>query len=311
MASKDSLESKVTLYHPVPFNFVDFESRASEYLSRVKSEAIQVASEARNEVFRIREEARVERMRAHSELERARVEADRETSLIREQLSELHKNLQREESSFKRRKEELEGEVLKLKAQLKESEEESCKRGYEEGHRLGYEAGRLQGYSDGELQATIDYAEKVRREAEIQLGLRLETLLPSLKKLMEGLESAKQSFLREWEGSAIKVLVSIAERVIFRKLPEFLELPLELLRESLELGVGSAMLRIRMNPVDYESLRPQVEILVREMSGVVHVQIIPDPEILLGGCVLETSLGRIDNQIGTRLERIEQELLCS
>jgi flagellar assembly protein FliH len=308
MTTNDHSVQKTTVYHPVPFNFVDLEEKAADFLARVKAEAVQVAAEARNEVARIREHARIEQEKALAEVEQARLEANRETETIRNQLSELHQRLQNEEENFKKRKDQLESEVIKLKAQLKQSEDVARKNGYDEGHQVGYDEGKAKGYADGELQATIDYAEKVQREAEIQLGTQLETLLPALKTMIERLETAKQSFLQLWEQSVIKVATAIAERAISRNLPEMIDVPIKLLREALELGAGSASVRIRLNPNDYETLQPQIDILVREMTGVMHTKIVPDTKISPGGCVLETSLGTIDNQIESRLERIEQEL---
>jgi flagellar assembly protein FliH len=295
-------------YRPVPFNFVDLEEKASDFLARVKAEAVQVAAEARNEVARIRELARVEREKTLAELEQARLNANLETETIRNQLSELHKHLQTEEELFKKRKEQLESETIKLKAQLKQDEDTARKNGYDAGYQTGYSEGNTKGYADGELQATIDYAEKIRREAEIQLGTQLETLVPALKTMIEQFETAKQSFLQLWEQCVIKVATSIAEQAISRSLPEMIDVPLTLLREVLELGTGSAVVRIRLNTNDYNTLQPQIDVLVREMTKSVQTEIIPDPKISPGGCILETALGTVDNQIETRLERIEQEL---
>ncbi|MDR0335697.1 MAG: hypothetical protein LBI18_01255 [Planctomycetaceae bacterium] len=308
MTDNNQPTQKPITYHPVPFNFVDLEEKASDFLSRVKAEAVQVAAEARNEVARIRELARIEREKALAEVEQARADAHRETETIRNQLSDLHQHLQTEEDHFKKRKDQLESEVIKLKAQLKQNEDIARKTGYDEGYQVGYGEGKTKGYADGELQATIDYAEKIRREAEIQLGNQLETLLPALKTMVERFETAKQSFLQLWEQSAIKVATAIAERAISRSLPDMIDVPLRLLRESLELGAGSASVRIRLNPNDYETLQPQIDLLIREMVNAARTEIVPDTKISPGGCVLETSLGTIDNQIESRLERIEQEL---
>jgi flagellar biosynthesis/type III secretory pathway protein FliH len=298
-------------YRPVPFNFVDLEEKASDFLAKTKAEAVKIASDARNEVAKIRKLARQEREKALAEVETARGQAKSEADALRKQLDELHQKLQSEEENFKKRKEQLETEAVKLKSQLKQNEDTARKNGYEDGKKLGYDEGHSKGYSDGELKATIDYADKVRSEAEIQLGTQLETLLPALQTMIERLETAKQSFLQLWEQSAIKTAMAIAERAISRQLPKMVDVPIKLLREALELGAGSASVRIRLNPDDYEALRPQMDILIREMTKAAETEIIPDIKITSGGCVLETSLGVIDNQIESRLERIEQELVLS
>lgn len=300
--NKQSKEQKPITYRPVPFNFVDLEEKAHDYLAKIKAEALQVAAEARNEVSRLREQA-------FAEIKDARQKAKQESETIRQQLDKLNSNLHEEEENFKNRKAELESEAIRLKAELKRNEDEARKTGYDDGHAIGYEEGKNQGYSDGELQATVDYAEKVRNEATIMLGNQLETLLPAMNEMVGQLETAKQSFLQLWEQSAIQIATKIAERVIGRQLPEMVDVPLRLLREALELGAGSTSVRIRLNPEDYQSLQPQVDMIVNEMGVASQTEVVGDPKISPGGCILETSLGVIDNQIEARLERIEQELV--
>ena len=289
------------VYQPVAFNFIDLEEKATTYLDKVKADAVNIATEARNEVARLRETAL-------AEIERTRSEAQRETAEIRRRLDALHEKLRNEEATFLKQKERHDADILKHKQVVRETEESARKKGYDDGHQLGYDEGRKKGYTDGELQANIDYAEKVRREAEIQLAAKLETLYPALQNMVGQLESARQSFLLLWEQSAIHVAKSIAEQAIGRQLPEMIDVPLRLLRESLELGAGSASVKVRLNPVDYESLRPQVDGLIDEMTVAARMEVVPDHRVMPGGCLLETSLGVIDNQIDSRLERIEQEL---
>ncbi|MDR2762331.1 MAG: hypothetical protein LBB88_07000 [Planctomycetaceae bacterium] len=294
-------ESKAIKYRPVPFNFADLEEKATDFMSKVKSEALSVATQARNEVIRLRETAL-------AEIERNREIAKSEAVTIRRQLDELNRKLREEETNFQNRKTQLETEMNALREQLKIDEEAAKKNGYDDGYKLGYDEGSTKGYSDGELQATVDYAERVRNEASVQLAVQLETLLPAMKKMIERLNTARQSFLQHWEQSAIRFAVLIAERAIARELPNMIDVPLKLIRESLELGTGSTSMKVRLNPEDYESLQPQIDLLVDELSVAAHTRIVADTKIFKGGCILETAVGIIDNQIESRLMRIEQEL---
>jgi flagellar assembly protein FliH len=297
----DSELARSIKYRPVPFNFVDLEAKASDFMSKVKFDANQIASEARDEVARLR-------AAAFAEIEQTRERARIEAESIRSHLDDLNKKLQEEESNFEKRKAQLEAETKALREQARLEEETAKKTGYEDGYNIGYSEGTAKGYADGELQATVDYAERVRNEASIQLGVQLETLMPALKIMIDRLETARQSFLQLWEQSAIHFAVLIANRAISRELPNMIDVPLRLIRESLELGTGSTSIKIRINPDDYESLKPQIDLLVDELSVAAQTQIVPDGKISSGGCVLETALGVIDNQIESRLERIEQEL---
>jgi flagellar assembly protein FliH len=295
-------------YNLVPYNFVDLEEKATKYIAQVNAEASRVVAEARNEMEHIRQAATAEWEKSAAEVEQARSKAREEAESIRKQLDELHQRLQTEEENFKTRKEQLESEAIKLKAQLKQNEDSARKTGYDEGKTVGYDEGHSKGYADGEMKAMIDYAEKVQRESDIQLGAKLETLLPALTTMIERFDTEKQSFLQYWERSALKVAEAIAVKVINRQLSEDVDIPLRLLRETLELGTGSTSVRIRLNKGDYEALKPQIDLLLQEMTRSIKTEIIGDESVSPGGCILETPQGVIDNQIESRLARIEEEL---
>jgi flagellar assembly protein FliH len=126
--------------------------------------------------------------------------------------------------------------------------------------------------------------------------------------MIDRLELAKQTFLQHWERSAVKIAEAIAAKAIDRQLPEMVDVPMRLLREALELGTGSTSIRIRLNQQDYDALKPQMDLLIQEMTRSVHTEIVGDISVSPGGCILETPQGIIDNQIESRLARIEQEL---
>jgi flagellar assembly protein FliH len=308
MPPQRAAQQSPVAYSLAPFNFVDLEEKATTYIAQVKVESARVVDDARIEVERIRLEAASELEKSSTEIEHTRSQAREEAEAIRKQLDELRQRLQMEEENFQTRKEQLESEAIKLKAQLKQNEDVARKTGYDEGKQVGYDEGHSKGYADGEMKAMIDYAEKVQREAEIQLGIKLETLLPALTVMVDQLETAKQSFLQYWEQGAVKVIQAIAAKVIDRQLPEMIDVPLRLLREALELGTGSTSMRIRLNSEDYEALKPQIDLLIKEMTRSVQTEVVGDESISPGGCILETPQGVIDNQIETRLARIEQEL---
>ena len=308
MALPQSVQQNSVAYSIAPFNFVDLEDKATQYIAQINGEAARIIADTRSEIERVRQAAAAEWEKSAADVEQTRSQARQEAATIRTQLDELRQRLQAEEENFKNRKDQLESEAIKLKAQLKQNEDTARKTGYDEGKQVGYDEGHSKGYTDGEMKAMIDYAEKVQREAEIQLGTKLETLLPALTEMVDRLETSKQTFLQQWEQSAVKISQAIAAKVIDRQLTEMPDIPLRLLREALELGTGSTSMRIRLNMKDYEALQPQIDLVIQEMTRSMQTEIVGDPSISPGGCILETPQGIIDNQIEARLARIDEEL---
>jgi len=161
-------------------------------------------------------------------------------------------------------------------------------------------------------QAQVEGREAGRREVEemvrTQLGQQLDTLLPALQQVVQDIQHAKQAWLRHWEKSAVHVAAAIAGRLVRRELVKAPEITLGLVREALELAVGSSQLRIRLNPTDHEALSPQIEALIEGLSELAPAELIADAQITQGGCRIETRFGAIDQQLEAQLDRIEEEL---
>ena len=167
-------------------------------------------------------------------------------------------------------------------------------------------------------------AAAIRREAQIegrragqrqveqtvrkQLAAQLATLLPALRSAIQDIQHAKQDWLTHWEQSAVHLAAAVAKRLIRRELSQTPEITLTLIREALELAAGSSHLRIHMNPADHQTLGPQVETLIAELSSLGSTELVADPEISRGGCRVETRFGVINQQFEAQLARIEEEL---
>ncbi len=174
------------------------------------------------------------------------------------------------------------------------------------------------------VQEAHQQAEQIRRQADAagrkaaeqaiekildeKVGKRMETLLPALEKLVTELRDAKGQWLDQWEHSAIHVSAAMAERIIHRQLESQPEVKLELVREALELAAGSTELTLHLNPTDFEHLGSQATKLAEALSPLAPARVVGDADVSLGGCVVTTKHGKIDQQIESQLRRIEEEL---
>lgn len=163
---------------------------------------------------------------------------------------------------------------------------------------------RQQGEAEGRRAAQ----QAVEQMLQKQLGQQLSTLLPALRQAIQDIHHAKQAWLRHWEQSGVHLASAIASRVLRRELAMQPDIPLKLVRDALELAAGSAQVRLHLNPTDHAALLPQIQLLVKEISGLGPTEIVADPSITAGGCRLETRFGTIDQQFEAQLARIEEEL---
>jgi flagellar assembly protein FliH len=148
----------------------------------------------------------------------------------------------------------------------------------------------------------------VQQMTEKQLAQQLATLLPALGEVIREIRHAKQAWLSHWEKQAVHLAAAIAGKVVRREIARDPAIPMTLLREALELAAGSSHIRIHLDAADRQTLGPQIETLIQEMSGLGSVEIVADANVRPGGCRVETRFGVIDEQVEVQLARIEEEL---
>ncbi len=190
-------------------------------------------------------------------------------------------------------------------------------------HRVGRQRG-TQSTASRIVGGAPDQAEQVRQMAAqcgkdearktieqtvlMQLEERLQSLVPALEQTIEAIQREKAGWFKEWEANVVYLAVAIAERVIRRKLPDHPEITLDWIREALELASSGERIRLCLNPQDVETLGEQAGELSRRISGLAPTEIVADPTVSAGGCVIKTEYGQIDQRIESQLARIEEEL---
>jgi flagellar assembly protein FliH len=141
-----------------------------------------------------------------------------------------------------------------------------------------------------------------------QLGEKLNTLLPAVKSAIEEIRVAKQVWLNQWQEETVRLAVAISERIIRRELRQQPEITTDLVREALQLAVGSGQFRLHLHPDDLQTFGPWVEQLTNEMGELAPTDIVADPQLSRGGCRVVTEFGAIDQTFEAQLARIEEEL---
>ena len=151
-------------------------------------------------------------------------------------------------------------------------------------------------------------------EAQQSLGATLDqqlaTLLPALQQAVQDIRHSKSGWLAHWESQTITLATAIAEQIIRREVATTPEITLDLIRDALELAIGSGSVTIHLNPQDFEALRDRAESIARQLGKLGTTDIVPDQEVSPGGCRVVTEFGVIDQTFEAQLDRIGEELAC-
>lgn len=266
-----------------PFAFDQLEHKTIDYLEKIRREAQQIADKTKQEIVFIKE-------KTEQELFRLRAKLDEQQKQLESQKAELEAR----EERLNQRQEEIDQKTF----------EESRKSGFEK----GFEEGKIEGMEQGKIDLQKEWEERFQAELQTKLDESTQMLLPVLNKMNVELFNVRQSLINYWEGNILQISAAIAYQAIMTELPKIKEIPLNLLQEAIDLCVGHSSIKVRMNPRNVQELKPQIEMMLKEISKIASAEVIADPEINLGGCVIETSQGTINQQIETRLERIIAEL---
>jgi len=140
------------------------------------------------------------------------------------------------------------------------------------------------------------------------LDEQLQTLVPALQAAVDDICHSRADWLRHWEQQTVSLAASMAKHVIRRELQQTPKICLDLIREALELAMGSGSITVHLHPADYEALRDKAAAIAEQMQAVGTADVVSDDQVTAGGCRVVTAYGTIDQTIEAQLERIVEEL---
>lgn len=152
------------------------------------------------------------------------------------------------------------------------------------------------GYADGYARG---------REAA-ESALRDQTR--RLTSLLDGAEHDLRDALFALEPQVIELAMTVAGRVVEREIAAHPELVVEVVRAALTAAAKLPVVCVRVHPDDQPTLAAVWESLA-PTRATNPVEIVVDPRIQPGGCVIDTASGFVDAQPRTRLDELRMQVL--
>lgn len=162
--------------------------------------------------------------------------------------------------------------------------DEARRAAYDEGRREGYEAGRRE--AEAEVAAMRSQAAELLRTAQSERAEQLEAVRAEIARLA----------------------LAVAERILHRRLAEDPELVVDLVSEAIKRARNGETLRVRANPRDIPLIAAREGELAASAAGLKNLELIEDPGIAPGGCLVETGHGYIDARIDSQLQLVDDAL---
>lgn len=158
--------------------------------------------------------------------------------------------------------------------------EEKIREAYTEGLRRGMEAGMAK------------FQESVGQSAD------------ALNKSAAAIKEAHEALLDSLGPQVVELVAKIAGRILGRESRMDPELIQTVARRALEHLTDRERLVVHVNARDLEALRAQKAALIEEFDGVREIQVLADPAVSPGGCIVESELVHIDARLESQLEEI-------
>lgn len=146
-----------------------------------------------------------------------------------------------------------------------------------------YERQKQRGYEDGMNEAKMEMADRM-----IEMAERTVDYFAQVEGKVAGLVmTALRKLLGEFEDT---------------------ELTLRVVRQALQVVCNQPQVTIRINPSQEPILRKRVGELLTGYTGIGAIEIVADPRLHTGGCILETEMGVVDASMEVQLQALERAL---
>lgn len=175
-----------------------------------------------------------------------------------------------------------------------EVERQAFPRGLEEGRKQGFEQAHREGLETALRAGRADLAE---------LGQTVGAALRAF-------EQDKRRLLALAESGVLELALAIARRVCRHDAGSSSAAARDNARALLEMVRHEHDLVLHFNPAECETLRAALPELAAAVGGLGHVEIVADPDVQRGGCVLHTRHGTIDAKLETQLDRVAEALVA-
>ncbi len=167
---------------------------------------------------------------------------------------------------------------------------------------------REQAKIDGLTESKHLMEQSVQKAAQELSDTRCKTAIAACEATVRNLTEETTKWLSLWRDQTIDLAARISEKILRRELTSH--------EETLRVWMEEAMfamrevrdVRVLVHPDDFSVAGRFLQQLAKSVPQAASVEVLPDPEVSLGGCVVRSSQGQLDQQLETQLQRLVEQL---
>ncbi len=167
--------------------------------------------------------------------------------------------------------------------------EGACERGREEGYAEGLSLGR----QEGEHAALAEQAGRIAQLAEA----------------VTAFDRAREEAQERHAHELAKLAIIIAQKLLAIELGHGRAAAVPLAEAALKHITDKTQVRLRVHPLDRDAILAAKQQLLLSVDGLAQIDIVNDPAVGLGGCMVDTRSGMVDARLGTQLAEVAAAML--
>lgn len=162
--------------------------------------------------------------------------------------------------------------------------------------------------ASGLAEAQKDFAQQVEDRARQLTEERIRTATAACQQAVDSLSNDTTKWLQEWRDVTIELATSMAEKLVRQSMAHGAE-PLRVwLEEALMLMRDARDVHILVHPDDFTWAGRYLQQMAKHVPHAGSAEVLPDPEVSRGGCIVRCQHGQVDQQLETQLARLGEQL---
>lgn len=153
---------------------------------------------------------------------------------------------------------------------------------------------RSEGYENGYEAGLAAATEEMRQQ------------LQTIVSIANNVTVDKRKLIRESEAQIVDLVIDVARKVLGREISLDPSVVVKLVDRALERVTGQVVLRIRVNPSEYDLVRQHWAQREGQDDETMPLEIVADKRVKPGGCIVDTQGGTVDAQIDVQLTEIKR-----
>ena len=145
-----------------------------------------------------------------------------------------------------------------------------------------------------------------KEEGEKEALKKLSPLIESLKNAINQIDYAQKIILKNQEKEILHLCIEMAQKIIHTEIQQNPHIILANLREGLKSVGRHKIMAIRLNPLDLDLLQNSKENITQLALNLEGINLKGDPDLLQGGCLIETDLGYVDASIENQIQELKK-----